>query len=410
MEKSRKFRTYTTKRISLLVCVSLLAGLLLSGCGFFGKSVPNPNCGMYEAVSATAYGMEMDITDMFDDGVQIELKEKGKAKFYFSGEDYNLKWKVEDDGDFEAEGIGVELEGKLWNGELYLEDVMDSGIDIKFVCEDLVDQDADDQAGDADAGAGKSGKNGKNGKPGKGGKHLENPADATEADGETDGAADGGKNGKPGKKGKGRFGGDDGAEEGVIGADYVAANDFVGDWEGFIVIDEEDLSDEWTDRVTQVYARFLFDEKGNLQTYLRDMFPEDIYFRNLDAQLGEAGTVINWEGEFLDGTFSGRMETPDNGRIEMEADVVNGKGKKVGSFRLYLQHLDTDWPTGKTLNLNKMATVGYDVVIQNMGKLSGMSLEDRLSEWAKIMPNGSVNIRQLPDAELFTTSDYNRVW
>lgn len=406
MEKSRKIRTTTTKRISLLVCASLLAGLLLSGCGLFGKSVPNPNCGMYEAVSATAYGMEMDITDMFDDGVQIELKEKGKAKFYFSGEDYNLKWKVEDDGDFEAEGIGVELEGKLWNGELYLEDVMDSGIDIKFVCEDLVDQDADDQAGDADAGSGKSGKNGKK-KPGA---HLENPAGATEADGAADGEADGGKNGKGGKKGKGRFGGDDGAEEGVIGADYVAANDFVGDWEGFIVIDEEDLPDEWTDRITQVYARFLFDEKGNLQTYLRDMFPEDIYFRNLDAQLGEAGTVINWEGEFMDGSFSGRMESPENGMITMEADVVDNNGSKIGSFRLFLQHLDTDWPTGKTLNLNKMATVGYDVVIQNMGKLSGMSLEDRLSEWAKIMPNGSLNIRQLPDAELFTTSDYNRIW
>ena len=224
---------------------------------------------------------------------------------------------------------------------------------------------------------------------------------------------------KPGKKtegsdrkrpGAGKSSDDEGFDgtETNVGADYLAAMSFIGDWEGFVVIDEYP-SDEWVDRVSDMYARILFDEDGNLTAYMQAMFPEDIYFKGLTCSLAEAGTAIEWAGDFLGGHFISMM-VEENGRLSMEGDVYDNSGSKTGSIRLYLQQLDSDWPESKAPRLNKMARVGYDVVLQNMGKLEGMSLEERLNEWAKIMPANSMHLEDLPDASLKETSEYNRVW
>lgn len=223
---------------------------------------------------------------------------------------------------------------------------------------------------------------------------------------------------KPGKKTEGqdrkRPGKDsasdakEGPDETNIGADYLAAMSLIGDWEGFVVIDECPSAD-WKDRVSDAYARILFDEDGNLTAYMQAMFPEDITFNGLMAILTEAGTAIEWSGDFLGGHFISNMYE-ENRRLCMEADVFDNSGDKIGSFRVYLQQLDTDWPDSNAPKLNRMAQIGYDVVLQNMDKLAGMSLEDRLNEWAKIMPQGAMHLDQLPDASLKETSEYNRVW
>ena len=199
----------------------------------------------------------------------------------------------------------------------------------------------------------------------------------------------------------------DGGETNV-GADYLAAMSLIGDWEGFVVIDECPSAD-WQDRVSDAYARILFDEDGNLTAYMQAMFPEEIAFNGLMAMLTEAGTAIEWSGDFLGGHFISNMYE-ENRRLCMEADVFDNSGDKIGSFRVFLQQLDTDWPDSNAPKLNRMARIGYDVVLQNMDKLAGMSLEDRLNEWAKIMPKGAMHLDQLPDASLKETSEYNRVW
>ena len=63
------------KTIALLLALGML--LCLSACG--GSAEPDPNAGLYEAVSATALGYTIPVEDVFEEGFSLELKNGGKA-------------------------------------------------------------------------------------------------------------------------------------------------------------------------------------------------------------------------------------------------------------------------------------------------------------------------------------------
>ena len=120
------------KTIALLLALVML--LCLCACG--ESAEPDPNAGLYEAVSASALGFTVSVSDVFEEGLSLELKNGGKASFHYEGKDYGMKWTL--DGDvFHAEGGGAELDGTLANGVMVLQNVLDSGIDITLVCETL---------------------------------------------------------------------------------------------------------------------------------------------------------------------------------------------------------------------------------------------------------------------------------
>ena len=125
--------------ITLLLLTGLLA-LILAGCG---SSEPDPNSGVYNAVSAEMMGITLDINDFSDEDISIELKDGGKAKFVYEGDDYSMKW--EHDGvTFHAKGGGAELDGTLSNGTLHLEDMLGMGVNMDFVCDDLANGGSED--------------------------------------------------------------------------------------------------------------------------------------------------------------------------------------------------------------------------------------------------------------------------
>ena len=116
------------KRIFALLLISSMI-LCLAACG---TSEPDPNCGVYDASSAEAYGITVDISTVFPDGFSLELKNGGKATFHYDGKDYGMKWTL--DGEtFHAEGGGAELDGTLGNGVMQLENVLDSGVSITLI-------------------------------------------------------------------------------------------------------------------------------------------------------------------------------------------------------------------------------------------------------------------------------------
>ncbi len=120
------------KVFALILMFALL--LALAACGESGE--PDPNAGLYEAESAQMYGLSIQISDVFEDGFSLELKNGGKAVFHFDGKDYNLKWTL--DGEvFHAEGGGAVLDGTLSNGVMQLQDVLDSEMEITLVCPEL---------------------------------------------------------------------------------------------------------------------------------------------------------------------------------------------------------------------------------------------------------------------------------
>ena len=123
----------------ILSCVLAILMLLgLAACGGGGAAEPDPNAGVYEAVSARAFGISIDVEEVFPDGLSLTLKDGGKASFRYEGRDYSMSWTLEGEA-FHAKGIGVEVSGTLSGGVMVLQNVLDSGIDITLVCKELAE-------------------------------------------------------------------------------------------------------------------------------------------------------------------------------------------------------------------------------------------------------------------------------
>lgn len=115
---------------AVLVFVLLIV-LLIRGCTGAVKDAFDPNLGVYNATTAEMFGMEMDVTDVWEGGVSIELKAKDKCVFTIDGEQYNIKWTL-DGSDIRIKGKGLDCEGTLNRGVLVLQDVMDMGVNLTF--------------------------------------------------------------------------------------------------------------------------------------------------------------------------------------------------------------------------------------------------------------------------------------
>ena len=115
---------------AVLVFVLLIV-LLIRGCTGAVKDAFDPNLGVYNATTAEMYGIEMDVTDVWEGGVSIELKAKDKCVFTIDGEQYNIKWTL-DGSDIRIKGKGLDCEGTLNRGVLVLQDVMDMGVNLTF--------------------------------------------------------------------------------------------------------------------------------------------------------------------------------------------------------------------------------------------------------------------------------------
>ena len=96
------------KIIALLLTLAIVFSL--SAC-----SAEDPNAGIYNAVSCTALGFELDCT-----GDWLELKGNGKGKVCLMGEEYNCSWTLEGES-FTMKNHGDEFSGTLRNGIITLD-------------------------------------------------------------------------------------------------------------------------------------------------------------------------------------------------------------------------------------------------------------------------------------------------
>ncbi len=117
-----------------VLAIILLIVLIARGCGGGSASPDDPNLGLYNAATAEMFGMEMDVSSVWEDGVSIELKAKDKCVFEIDGKKYNIKWTL-DGTNINVKGKGLDCDGTLEQGVLVLNDVMDSGIKLTFVKE-----------------------------------------------------------------------------------------------------------------------------------------------------------------------------------------------------------------------------------------------------------------------------------
>lgn len=119
------------KLAKIMLCVLLMVMLLaLAACGGGGGS-DDPNVGTWKAVSTSMLGMEMEVAELFENGVTLELKSNGKFTIDVSGENGNGKWEYDGDAlNFSASD--ADMTGVIKDGMLTLTNLLGMGIDITF--------------------------------------------------------------------------------------------------------------------------------------------------------------------------------------------------------------------------------------------------------------------------------------
>ena len=88
--------------------------------------------GVYYADKGVAYGLDIPISTMWENGFSIELQESGKCIIAtVDGSTSEAAWKLEGEN-FTLSEDGIDLTGTLSSGVLFLENIMDTGVDLYF--------------------------------------------------------------------------------------------------------------------------------------------------------------------------------------------------------------------------------------------------------------------------------------
>ena len=116
------------KIIAILLTIVML--LSLAACG---GGEPDPNAGKYQGISAKAFGLTMDMSEVYPGETWVELKSGGKGTVMLDGDDFPMKWTL--DGEAITITIdGVDSVGRLADGVITV-DLMDMGVEMTFLKE-----------------------------------------------------------------------------------------------------------------------------------------------------------------------------------------------------------------------------------------------------------------------------------
>lgn len=118
--------------LAVLAVLAAVAYVVFSRTGSASAPAADPaDLGLYSAVKAEYGGAEIAVSDLWEDGISIELKDKGRCEVNVEGEKGSAKWELSD-GRFTVKGSGLDCSGTLADGVLILDDVMESGVKLFF--------------------------------------------------------------------------------------------------------------------------------------------------------------------------------------------------------------------------------------------------------------------------------------
>ncbi len=112
----------------LIVCFLLFS---LTACGGGTVDPNDPNQGLWTATKGEMMGLSMEVSEFFGEGFTIELQSDGKCALNVDGEKANGTWTLSG-GAFTVKGGGLDCAGRLENGQLTLENVLDMGLNLVF--------------------------------------------------------------------------------------------------------------------------------------------------------------------------------------------------------------------------------------------------------------------------------------
>ena len=114
----------------IILAVLALIGIAVLAFGGSDRAAANdPNLGLYKATSASMYGMDLNLDDIFDGGFTIELQKGGKCRIQ-AGEEKGIgTWSLEDGILTVNDGTST-IEGKLEDGVFTVENMLDMGLNM----------------------------------------------------------------------------------------------------------------------------------------------------------------------------------------------------------------------------------------------------------------------------------------
>lgn len=119
------------KLVAILLAIAML--LSLAACG--GETAEDPNAGKYLGTTAKAFGMIMDMSEIYPGETWLELKSGGKGNIMLDGDEFPIKWALEGDT-FTLTIDGVDSVGTLNEGVIVM-DLMDMGVEMTFLKEGM---------------------------------------------------------------------------------------------------------------------------------------------------------------------------------------------------------------------------------------------------------------------------------
>ncbi len=133
-------QTKKERKSSLVPILLILLGLVVIGAVLFfvlrGRA-SDFEAVTYNAVSGTSFGRAVDVDTMWPDGFSVELISGNKCVVAVDGKSQNCSYDYDkEDGEIEINlGKDNELEGRIRGDTLYLEDVLNTGVDLTFLRE-----------------------------------------------------------------------------------------------------------------------------------------------------------------------------------------------------------------------------------------------------------------------------------
>ena len=91
----------------------------------------DPNLGTWVAVSGEVSGFSTPVSELFEQGFTIELKNRGKCRLVVDGVKASGKWSL-DGTDFHIKSVGLECDGTLEGEVLVLENIMGADMNLTF--------------------------------------------------------------------------------------------------------------------------------------------------------------------------------------------------------------------------------------------------------------------------------------
>jgi hypothetical protein len=105
----------------------------LAACG--GEAAEDPDAGKYLGITAKAFGMTMEMSEIYPGETWLELKSGGKGTIMLDGDEFPMKWVLEGNA-FTLTIEGEDSVGTLADGVIVV-DLMGMGVEMTFLKEGM---------------------------------------------------------------------------------------------------------------------------------------------------------------------------------------------------------------------------------------------------------------------------------